>query len=143
MVSNSNSDRTIDDWLRRLQPLIDDAQQWAAANDWSTRVIEIKREDSRFGVYQAPALLLQKDATRILLEPISRAAPGVDGVVDLYLVPAYDDIATIYHDQRGWRIHYMYPDSPTVGDIRDAQSHPFTQESFCQVLDEMTKHALN
>jgi hypothetical protein len=29
---------------------------------------------------------------RELLEPIGRPAPGIEGIVDLYLMPAYDDI---------------------------------------------------
>ena len=33
--------------------------------------------------YQAPALLLQKETARVLLEPVGRAAPGAEGVVDL------------------------------------------------------------
>ena len=71
-------------------------QTWADALGWSTRQIEVTLTDSQIGKYKAPALLLQEDAIRILLEPIGRSAPGAEGVVDLYLMPAYDDIASLY-----------------------------------------------
>ena len=74
-------------------------------------------EDSDIGTYQAPALLLQQDTLRMLLEPIARTAPGADGVVDLYLMPAYDDIATLYFADGKWQLHYTFPDpreAPTL-----------------------------
>ncbi len=44
-----------------------------------------------------PALLMQEGPSAgLILEPIARSAPGADGVVDLYLLPAYDDIASLY-----------------------------------------------
>ena len=36
----------------------------------------------------------------ILLEPV---APGTEGVVDLYLMPGYDDIASLYHYSNRWK----------------------------------------
>jgi hypothetical protein len=52
-------------------------------------------EDSQIGKYKAPGLLMQEGTDRILRDPIGRNAPGAEAVVDLYLMPAYDDIATL------------------------------------------------
>jgi hypothetical protein len=53
-------------------------------------------DDAEASTYHAPALLLQQETVRILLGPLARSAPGADGVVDLYLLLAYDDIASLY-----------------------------------------------
>ena len=70
----------------------------------------------------------------MFLEPIARFAPGVEGVVDLYLVPAYDDIASLYFYDGGWQLHYMSPRSPTVNTFR-SREQPLSKESFQTVLD--------
>jgi hypothetical protein len=98
-------------------------------------------QDSQIGTYTAPALLLQKETARMLLEPIARSAPGVDGIVDLYLMPAYDDIASLYFYDSTWHVHYMFPGSPTVATIKDAEQQPLSKESFEAVLDAMTTNA--
>jgi hypothetical protein len=92
-----------DAWLECLTGLIETICGWAQDLDWSTRRIEKKLEDSQLGTYKAPALLLQKETVRALLEPIARFAPGVEGIVDFYLMPAYDDIARLYFYDEGWQ----------------------------------------
>ncbi len=131
-----------DEWLDRLLQLIQTVQGWAETMGWSTRQIEVTLEDSQIGKYKAPALLLQEEATRILLEPIARSAPGADGVVDLYLMPAYDDIASLYLYDDGWHVRYMFPEAETVGDIRDAEARPLTDQVLREVLEEMRKNAV-
>lgn len=130
-----------EEWLERLSGLVETVRGWAQDLDWSTRRIEKKMEDSRLGTYKAPALLLQKETVRALLEPIARFAPGVEGVVDLYLMPAFDDIATLYFYDGGWQLHYVFPTSPTVADIREAEDRPLTKETFESVLEAMIKNA--
>ncbi len=94
-----------DEWLSRVSTLVDSAEKWAADAGWSTRRIEKQIEDSEIGGYAVPSLLLQEGTTRMLLEPIARSAPGVDGVVDLYRMPAYDDVATLYFYDGQWHLH--------------------------------------
>ena len=137
-----NRNQLREEWLDRLSQLIQNVQGWAEKMGWSTRQIEITLEDSQIGKYKAPALLLQEEATRILLEPIARSAPGADGVVDLYLMPAYDDIASLYLYDGGWHMHYMFPGTETVGDIRDAEARLLTDEVLREVLEEMRKNAV-
>jgi hypothetical protein len=130
-----------EEWLERLSELVETVCSWVQELDWSTRRIEKKLEDSQLGTYKAPALLLQKETVRVLLEPIARFAPGVEGVVDLYLMPAYDDIATLYFYDGGWQLHYMSPTSPTVDTIREAEHKSLSKESLQSVLEEMIKNA--
>ncbi len=129
-------------WLERLSDLIQAVEKWARELGWSTRQIEITMQDFQLGKYKAPALLLQEDATRVLLEPITRSAPGAEGVVDLYLMPAYDDIASLYLERDGWRIHYMFPGDPAVATLHEAEGKPLTQETLRDVLEEMKQNAV-
>ena len=137
-----NSDQLREEWLGRLFDLIRTVDGWAKEMQWSTRQIEITLEDSQIGKYKAPALLLQEEATRILLEPITRSAPNADGVVDLYLMPAYDDIASLCFYDGQWHLHYMFPRTETVGDIRDAKAKLLTADVLQEVLEEMRKNAV-
>ena len=93
-------------WLRLLGELIGEVERWVRP-EWSTRVIEKEMRDSVLGEYNAPALLMQREIARVLLEPITRFAPGTDGVVDLYLMPAYDDVATLFIPLQ----HRAWPDA--------------------------------
>lgn len=128
-------------WLARLERLITEFEALAKQLDWSTRRIEKKLDESRLGSYSAPALLLQKEAARLILDPIASAAPGADGVVDLYLMPAYDNIATLFYVGDSWRIHYEFSDSQTsVQSIAD-DSLPLSLEILQRVFDELLKHA--
>jgi len=130
-----------DEWLNVLAELTSKVKSWAEELGWSTRQIVKKMKDSRLGLYEAPALLMQKETTRVLLDPVTRFAPGADGVVDLYLMPAYDDIASLYFVGGEWRLHYMFPGTPTVTTIRQAESCPLSKDSIGLVLNEMSTHA--
>src|SRR5437764_15410423 len=130
-----------EEWLERLSGLVETVRGWAQDLDWSTRRIEKKIEDSQLGTYKAPALLLQKETVRALLEPIAHSAPGVEGIVDFYLMPAFDDIARLYFSDDRWQLHHEFPGAPTVADIREAESRPLSKESFQSVLEAMIKNA--
>jgi hypothetical protein len=130
-----------DEWLARLSELIETVRGWAEELDWSTRRIETKMEDLEIGNYRAPALIIQKETVRAILEPIGRSAPGVEGVVDFYLMPAYDDIASLYFYDGGWYLHYKCHYPPEANTVREAENEPFTREAFQNTLEEMMQNA--
>lgn len=141
-TANSKSNQeTMNDWMSRLSALIQLIDAWATASGWSTRRVEKKMQDSELGTYQAPALLMQEGTIRIILEPIARSAPGADGVVDLYLLPAYDDIASLFFYADGWNIHYPFPGDPLVSAIEELPSRPLSEETLKAVLEEMIRNA--
>jgi hypothetical protein len=129
-----------DEWLERLAQLVATVRDWAQDLDWSTRQIETKMEDSQLGTYKAPALILQKETVRVMLEPIARFAPGVEGIVDLYLMPAYDDIARLFLYDDGWKLHYTFPGSPPIATYRESDAHPLSKEIFQSVLEAMIRN---
>ena len=69
------------------------------------------------------------------------ALRGVEGIVDFYLMPAFDDIARLYFSDDRWQLHHEFPGAPTVADIREAESRPLSKESFQSVLEAMIKNA--
>jgi len=84
---------------------------------------------------------MQEETVRVLLEPISASAPGSDGLVDLYLMPGYDDIANLYHRKDGWHVHYVFPTPKAVAGIKEGESRPLSKKTLGVVLDDMKKHA--
>jgi hypothetical protein len=127
-------------WLDRLAKLIGSVEGWARDLGWATKRVSKELKDSEIGDYQSHALLLQEGTTRVLLEPIGRSAPDFEGVVDLYVLPAYDDIATLYYYDGRWNLHYAAPGAPVVGNVREAESRPLTKTSLRRVLEEMKQH---
>ena len=96
-------------------------------------------DDREIGDYKAPALIIQKETVRAILEPIGRSAPDVAGVVDFYIMPAYDDIARLtFYDDR-WHLHHTSPESPDVGPKR--RDLPLSRETFQAVLEAMMRRA--
>jgi hypothetical protein len=135
-----------DAWLAHLRNLLADVASWASELDWSKKEIEVVLRDEA-GAYSAPGLLLQREAVKVLLEPIASSAPGVEGVVDLYALPAYDDIASLYFADGQWTIHYAPADQPIetpsgTFSMPDAPSRPLSAESFAAVLESLKAHAV-
>jgi hypothetical protein len=129
------------DWLRMLRSLIETVEGYAKDLSWSTKRIDKPMEDSQIGKYAAPALLMQDGTTKFLLEPITRSAPGTEGVVDLYLMPGYDDIASLYHYSKRWNLHHVYSGQKGIANVRDAEAKPLTKANLRKVLEEMKAHA--
>lgn len=129
-------------WLKRLSDLVSLIETWAKESDWSTRWIEKKLEDSEIGDYLAPALLLQKETARLILDPIGRlTVGGSDGVVDLYLMPGYDDIAKLFYLEDQWHLSFVFPGTSRNPKVLDAEPRPLTHELLDLVLEAMVKNA--
>jgi hypothetical protein len=129
------------EWLERLRKLVGMVKEWADELDWATRVVDKKMEDAEIGNYKAPSLLIQKETVRLFLEPVARAAPGTEGVVDLYLMPSYDDIASLYFYNNRWNVHYVFEGATAVATIGEAEAKPLTKATLRKVFDEMKAHA--
>lgn len=130
-----------DEWLESLQRLVLDVQKVAEHDGWATRVIELSLSDSQLGTYAVPALLLQRAATQAILNPVSRFVPGADGAVDLYRMPAYDDVASLYRKDDQWTIHFDFAGSKVVASPKSVQSRALSEESIGFVLNEIASHA--
>jgi hypothetical protein len=128
-------------WIARVTSLVGQVEQWAREMGWSTRRVEKKLGDARIGKHRVQALLMQKDTCRVLLEPVGRSTPGADGVVDLYLMPAYDDIASLYYYGNRWNLHYRFPGTEPGATVRESEAVPLSKEALEKVIAEMRQHA--
>jgi hypothetical protein len=132
-------DRAI--WIERVTSLVSQVEQWAKEMQWSTRRVEKKLDDAWIGKHRVPALLMQEDTCRVLLEPVGRSALGSEGVVDLYLMPAYDDIASLYYYGNRWNLHYLFPGTRLGTAVREAEAMPVSKETLEKILTEMRQNA--
>jgi hypothetical protein len=98
-------------------------------------------KDSVLGQYKAPAMLMQRETVEVILDPVGRFAPGTDGVVDLYLLPAYDDIASLYFVDGAWKLHYAFRSTTVVARIKQAESMTLDEASLNRVLNQIAAHA--
>jgi hypothetical protein len=127
-------------WVNRVTSLLGQVEQWAEELGWATRRIEKQLDDSRIGKHQVPALLMQEGTCRLLLEPIGRSMPGAEGLVDLYRMPAYDDIASLYFYEDRWNLHFPASDSAGVP-VRQVPGEPLSRETLRKALEEMKRNA--
>lgn len=128
-------------WLNRLSDLISLIETWAKESDWSTRWIEKRLEDSEIGDYVAPALLLQKETARLILDPIGRRSIGADGMVDLYLIPAYDDIASLFFCNGKWQLQFLFLEMKSGKSRFEVEAQPLSKELLNLILEAMVKNA--
>lgn len=101
-----------------------------------------KMRDADGTVFEVPSLFIQKGPTRLLLDPIAYDAPGTEGVVDLYLMPTYDDTASLFLVDGQWQIHYAFHDQPAVAGIKQPEVMDLSEKTINRVLDEIVAHAV-
>jgi hypothetical protein len=134
----ANAQKTRDEWVGRLAALVDDVEKWAKELGWSTRRLETELEEPEIGKYVAPMLLLQEGTVRIQLEPIARFGVGFDGLVDLYRMPAYDDIASLSPSNGQWQIHWRTKQDNDAEEILEL--HPLSKNTLRDFLVRMNRN---
>jgi hypothetical protein len=121
------------EWLGRLNALVDEVDGWARAAGWRTRRIEKTVNERRLGAYKVPVLFMEKNTVEVVLNPVARFVPGAEGAVDLYVAPAYDDIASLYFEG-----HYSErPDPVATKSVMEITPLPFSEETIRTILAGM------
>jgi len=137
-----DSDSVKKEWLRRMESLVEDVKRWAIATGWRTRRIEKTITERGLGTYKVPVLLMEKDTIEIVLNPVARFVPGAQGAVDLYLAPAYDDIASLYYEGDCWVVHHaIRPDSVDSGCIGVTTPQVYSEQTILSILNGMAVNA--
>ena len=98
------------------------------------------KEDPALGQYDAPRLVMERerDGVTVALDPVARYVPGADGGVDLYLMPGYDDVASLYYEDSRWVVHYTRrPDPAENHSVCEGEALPYSKESILTILDAM------
>ena len=130
-----------DEWLALLGDLVRKVKSWVEQYGWKTREITKSMKDSVLGEYKAPVLLMQRETVEVILNPVSRFVPGADGAVDLYLLPAYDDIAGLSFMDGEWKLHYVFGDTEALASFPEPEVMTLSEDTVIRVLDEITAHA--
>ena len=125
-------------WLGRLTKLVDEIKSSAEASGWRTRRIDKTVTEQELGTYKVPVLLMEKDTVEVVLNPVARFVPGAEGAVDMYLAPAYDDIASLYFEGGQWVLHYAeHPNPMATRSVVEIKQQPYSSEAIITVLDGM------
>ncbi|MGO8750054.1 MAG: hypothetical protein ACLQNE_29250 [Thermoguttaceae bacterium] len=131
-----------DQFQNRVKALVEQVRQWVEPHEWVTKPYTKKLRDLDSQIYLIPALFLQKGPIRVLLDPVAYDVPGAEGVVDLYLMPTYDDLASLYFEDDAWRIHYTFPPDPKeTHSVIEAKALPLSEQTVNDVLDSIAAHA--
>lgn len=131
-----------DEWVRAVEQLVSEVESWCKANEWPTRRIDKRIEESKIGEYVVSGLLIQVDFVKLMLEPGARFVAGACGVVDLYVMPQYDDVASITLRDGVWYVRYRVTGDAISPEWRSADPpilaeekfEPFTAEVFAKVV---------
>jgi hypothetical protein len=132
-----------DQFRRRVEALVEQVRGWVEPHEWVTRPYPKMMRDVDGQVFELPALFLQRGPTRVLLDPVAYDVPGAEGVVDLYLMPTYDDMASLAFEGGGWVIHYAFPPDTIGADATiETEPLPLSEQTINQVLDSIAAHAV-
>jgi hypothetical protein len=86
---------------------------------------------------------MEKDTVEVVLNPVARFVPGANGAVDLYVAPAYDDIASLYLEDDHWVLHYPdRPDPRATGTVIEIKPQPYSETTIRKILDGMATDGL-
>ncbi len=114
-----------------------------AAMNQLDRRDEKRMRDETGDVYSVQSLTIFLGPMRLLLDPNGYDLPGCDGAIDLYLLPPYDPVATLYLEDGKWFLH-----SPDLTS-QESIAHPtrwersaLTSESIASLLESIARHAV-
>jgi hypothetical protein len=141
-LQNENPEVVLARWQDRLKILVHKVKVWVEKAGWRTRTIEKPMNDRNLGRHTVPVLLMEKDTVEVALNPVSPLVSGAEGAVDLYLVPAYDDIASLYFEGGQWVIHYALSADPLeTHSVIESEALPLSEETIIRVLNAIVSHA--
>jgi hypothetical protein len=130
------------DWIDRANSLMATVSAWSQEIGWATKLLHKKLDDSYIGQHIVCALLIQEGLDRVMFEPIGRSSAEVKGIVDLYLLPAYDDIARLLFIDGRWTISIQFQDDALdLNENPEPAPFPLSKDSLEKVLNGLKVHA--
>jgi hypothetical protein len=118
-----------DEWVAAATALVEQVESWCKELDWPTRrAFKQISDDKPLPPYQVPMLRMQYWDVHLMLDPTSRFGARNDGQCDLYVMPAYDDLAVVYRRGTDWFVRERTPTG--VG-----TEQPLTRESLQRMAE--------
>ncbi len=121
-----------DEWVAIVDALYHQVEGWAKALDWATRRDPEWFDEPGLGRYQVWRLLVHAPEGRLVFKPVARRVTGAQGLIDLFVLPSYDPMLLVRHDDGEWRIH-------SFADTSD--SRPWAESTFVALAREMFARA--
>jgi hypothetical protein len=132
----------VDDWLELLKGLVANVEAWAEAGGWETRLTSRNVNENSVVRYEVPVLVLDRAESEVSLVPVARTVPGADGLVDFYVMPDFDHVASLYREKGQWSFHYTFHADPmeTHSEV-ETERFPLDEASLNRVLNDIAAHA--
>lgn len=129
MTQAVNQDsRRLEDWIARVQALVDQIAQWSAAEGWEVQKEEKQIREEALGDYQVPMLHIRSvPGGEVVLEPIALEVLGGDGRVDLEAYPTLARVKFV-GVPGGWRI---------MTDSNVPLRQPWEPQTFVQLVRDL------
>lgn len=131
------------EWLDRLQALVEQVKGWAIDAGWRVHEDVKSVTEPALGKYKVPLLFLERGGAEFVLSPLARPSLAAEGVVDVYLMPGYDDVVSLECQDGRWTMKPPRPEASTAlwrGTASDARA--LTNESLMGILGSIAdEHA--
>ena len=108
-----NWEQVRDEWVAAVEALIKDTESWAQHQGWGTLREPKQITEDRLGTYEVPRLLIHDLFGRLVLDPTARFVMGVEGLVDLYVIPSWES-EMIARTLEGWFLILDDADGPRL-----------------------------
>lgn len=123
-----------DEWVAAVNALVAQVEGWCKELDWPTRrAPKAIGDDQPLDTYEVPMLRMQYWDVNLMLDPTSRFGIRNDGQCDLYVMPAYDDLAVVYRRGQNWFVRERQ-----AGGL--GEERPFSRESLQQMAEILRGH---
>ena len=120
------SDRR-DQWIERVDAVINQAEKWAKAQDWATARTTRTIRERLLGEYTVPVLRVRLPLGEVHVIPVALHVVGADGRIDIEAFPTLNRVRLVGRDD-GWQI---YTDSNVP--LRQ----PWNRETFAQLAQDL------
>jgi hypothetical protein len=121
------SSRRRDGWIVRVQNLVDEIADWAAAQGWEVERGKKILGEKLLGSYEVQTLRVRLKEGELAIDPIALNVSGGDGRVDLEAFPTLSRVKFMGRPN-GWEI---------VTDSNVPLRVPWNAESFVQLAHDL------
>ncbi len=132
-----------DAFAKQVESVVSEFEASLSRQDWSMKR-DLKRMRDEIGdVYAVQSLTLINGPVRLLLDPNGYDIPGAEGVMDLYVLPPYNPVATLYLEEGEWFIHSPFPAAlNAVNNPTKWTRSCLTKDSISKTLRSIVEHAV-
>ncbi len=132
-----------DHFVSQVERVVQQFEETLSKENWLLRRDMKRMRDEEGNVYSVLSLTLFRGSTRLLLDPNGYDIPGAEGVLDLYLLPPYDPVATLFLEKGEWFIHSPFPTSlQAIARPREWTRSGLTGQSIIDVMEAIARDAV-